>query len=199
MAALGAERGDHELRRFPDGEAYVRVRSGCADRDVLLLSSLTQPDDKLLPLAFLADAARDGGARRVGLVAPYLSYLRQDHRFHAGEAVTSRTFARLLSSCVDWLATIDPHLHRYRELAEVYSVPAQVIPSAPAIAGWIRREVERPLLIGPDAESAQWVERIAELAAAPSTVQVKLRRGDRDVSVSRHRSVAVARPHAGAD
>jgi ribose-phosphate pyrophosphokinase len=84
-----------------------------------------------LPLLFAADTARDLGARRIGLVAPYLAYMRQDIRFHAGEAVTSRTFAAILSRHLDWLVTVDPHLHRYHELSEIYRIPTQVVHAAP--------------------------------------------------------------------
>jgi ribose-phosphate pyrophosphokinase len=184
LRALGAARGDYEFRRFPDGEAYLRLSSACASRDVGVLATLTTPDDKLLPIAFLTDTARARGARSVGLIAPYLAYMRQDSRFRDGEALTSATFARLLSSSLDWLATIDPHLHRYDSLAEVYAIPTRAIEAAPAIARWVAAEVERPLLVGPDAESAQWVERVAELLGAPCTVLTKERRGDRDVEVS---------------
>ena len=89
--------GTVESRRFPDGETYLRIDGECADKSVVLVCTLDRPNDKILPLVFLADAARALGARRVGLVAPYLAYLRQDRQFRAGEAVTSRTFARLVS------------------------------------------------------------------------------------------------------
>ena len=89
-------------RRFPDGETYLRIDTDCAGKTVILVCTLERPDDKLLPLVFLADAVRELGAARVGLVAPYLAYLRQDRRFLPGEAVTSKTFAGLLSRYVDW-------------------------------------------------------------------------------------------------
>lgn len=172
-----------ESRRFPDGETYVRIDTSCAQKSVVLVCTLDRPDDKLLPLLFLADTARELGASRVGLVAPYLAYLRQDRQFHPGEAVTSRTFAGILSRHVDWVATIDPHLHRYHSLTEIYSVPTRVIHAAPALAEWIAAHVDRPLLVGPDEESAQWVKDVADRVGAPSVVMRKTRLGDRAVEV----------------
>jgi ribose-phosphate pyrophosphokinase len=119
----------------------------------------------------------------VRLVAPYLAYMRQDKAFRPGEAVTSDSFARLISSLFDGLATVDPHLHRRAALSELYSIPAAAVQAAPALADWITAEVPRPLLIGPDSESAQWVQAIAERISAPWTVMEKTRRGDYDVSV----------------
>lgn len=183
--ARSAERGAVAVRRFPDGEVYVRLECDVAGRDVALVGTLHEPDDKVLPLVMLAEAARDLGARRVGLVAPYLCYMRQDARFREGEGITSLYFARFLSRVVDWLVTVDPHLHRHGTLAESgYTIPARVVHAAPALAAWIREHVARPVLVGPDAESEQWVRAVAELAVVPHIVLEKVRRGDRDVDVS---------------
>lgn len=182
--ALDAEPGALEHRQFPDGETYLRIESDVADRHVVLLSSLDRPDAKLLPLLFAADTLRELGALKLGLVAPYLAYMRQDVRFHLGEAVTSRTFAALLSRHLDWMVTVDPHLHRYHALAEIYRIPTQVVHAAPLLAAWIKRNVARPLIIGPDMESEQWVAQVAADADAPFLVCEKVRSGDREVTIS---------------
>lgn len=183
--ALEGALGSAEVRRFPDGETYVRLETDVRDREVVLVCTLHEPDEKVVPLVMLAEAARDLGARRVGLVAPYLSYMRQDKRFHSGEGITSLYFGRFLSRVVDWLVTVDPHLHRHATLAESgYTIPTRVVHAAPAVADWIREHVERPVLVGPDSESEQWVSSVAELARAPHIVLEKVRRGDKDVEVS---------------
>ncbi|HKJ72714.1 MAG TPA: ribose-phosphate pyrophosphokinase [Alphaproteobacteria bacterium] len=180
----GSQLGEVDVRRFPDGESYVRLLTPVHDRPVALVDTLAQPDSKILPLLFAAAAAKDLGATRVGLVAPYLAYMRQDRRFNPGEAVSSTHFGRLLSGWLDWLVTVDPHLHRHASLDEVYTIPNQVVQAAPLISEWIRKNVENPVLVGPDEESKQWVSRVAERAGAPYTVLHKIRHGDRDVEVS---------------
>jgi ribose-phosphate pyrophosphokinase len=184
LTKLDAEPASLMLRRFPDDETYLRYDTSPRDRNVVLLCSLDRPDDKVLPLVFAANAARDLGAAVVGLVCPYLAYMRQDRRFRAGEAVTSAYFARVLSREIDWLVTVDPHLHRRGALSEIYSVPAIALHAAPLISDWIRSNIERPLLIGPDAESEQWVAAVARDAGAPHIVLQKNRHGDRDVEIS---------------
>ncbi|MHB1121848.1 MAG: ribose-phosphate pyrophosphokinase [Ramlibacter sp.] len=183
-AQLRCEWGDLALHRFPDGECLVRLDADVQCRCVVFAGSLAHPDGKTLPLLFAADAARELGAVRVGLVAPYLAYMRQDQRFRAGEAVTSRSYARLLSGALDFIVTVDPHLHRWHSLGDIYSVPTRAVAAAPAIAGWLRREVAAPLLVGPDEESGQWVAEVARLCGAPWTVLVKQRHGDRDVTIT---------------
>lgn len=151
---------------------------------VLLACTLDRPDEKLLPLVFLAGTACELGAPRVVLAAPYLPCMRHDRRFQPGEGITSAHFARLLSGVVDGLVTVDPHLHRRSSLAELYPIPCAVAHAAPAISRWVAVNVERPLLIGPDAESEQWVAAVVSEAGAPFLVLRKVRRGDREVEVS---------------
>lgn len=183
-AALGGERGALVLRRFPDDETYVRLESDPRGREVVVVCDLHHPDAKTVTLALLCETLRDLGARRVGLVAPYMPYMRQDARFKPLEGVTSRYYGKLLSSVADWLVTVDPHLHRHAALSEVVTIPHRVVSAAPAVAEWVREAVDAPFLVGPDSESAQWAERVAALAGAPHVVLEKTRHGDRDVEIT---------------
>ena len=158
---LPGEPGELELDNFPDGESAVRIGCDVHGRTVLLVCTLDRPDSKLLPLVFAADAARDLGAARVGLVSPYLAYMRQDKRFRDGEAVSSAHFARILSQHFDHITTVDPHLHRRTGLGEIFSIPTYVAHAAPLLADWIAANIERPLIIGPDVESEQWAAEVA--------------------------------------
>ncbi|HWA04589.1 MAG TPA: ribose-phosphate pyrophosphokinase [Rhizomicrobium sp.] len=189
---LGCETGAPETRAFPDGETYLRIASAVRGRAVAIVESLDRPDAKFLPLIFAADAARDLGAAQVGLVAPYLAYMRQDRRFRPGEAVTSRSVAQLISSRFDWLVCVDPHLHRYRSLAEIYSIPARALHAAPLMGRWIAANVADPVLVGPDSESEQWVGDVAARAGAPYTVLEKIRSGDREVEIRLRDGAAIS-------
>jgi ribose-phosphate pyrophosphokinase len=182
--ALGARIGTLGWRRFPDGESLVTLDTQLQDADVAFVASLNRPDEIALALRFAAETARELGARSVGLVAPYLAYLRQDARFHPGEAVSAPLFARFLEGSFEWLVTVDPHLHRTADLGELFEIPAANVAAAPAIAAWLRANVADAVLLGPDGESAQWVERVAGLAGCPWQVLQKTRRGDRAVEVS---------------
>jgi len=183
-AALGCETGKLDMRHFPDGESYLRFESDLRGRSVALVCTLDRPDPKIPPLLFAARTARELGAARVGLVAPYLAYMRQDKAFAPGEAVTSRHMAELLSEHFDWLVTVDPHLHRTHALSEIYTVPAVAVHAAPLLSAWIKSNVAQPFLIGPDSESAQWVSEVARDAGAPFMTLDKTRHADRDVEIA---------------
>ena len=182
--AISCEAGQMEMRRFPDGEAYVRLLSPVHGRDVIFVCTLDRPDEKAMALYLAARTARELGARRVGLIAPYLAYMRQDARFKEGEGITSAHFAAFLSDFLDWLVTVDPHLHRHRKLNEIYSIPTRVVHAAPAVAAWITEHVADPVVVGPDEESVQWAASVAKAIRCPCMVLEKTRKGDRDVEVS---------------
>ena len=181
---LGADQGVLLLRSFPDGESNLRFETPCRGRDVVLLCSLDKPNAKTLPLLLAGATLRESGARRVGLIAPYLAYMRQDKIFQAGQGVSARHYAQLLSAYFDWLVTVDPHLHRFTTLDQIYSIPTAVAHAAPLLGEWIGKHVNAPVLIGPDSESAQWVAQAAHCAGAPYLILEKKRLGDRRVTVT---------------
>ena len=181
---LGVAHGEVELHRFPDAETRVRLAADCAGQRVILICGGHDPNALALPMYFAARTARDLGASNVGLVAPYLAYMRQDTRFVPGEAISAVAYADFLSESFDWIATVDPHLHRIHSLDRIFTIPALCVASAPAIAAWISAKVEHPVIVGPDSESAQWVREVARALGVPWTVLAKTRAGDRDVAVS---------------
>lgn len=180
----GLVHGKFTLRHFPDGETGIRVLEEVQGADVAILCQLYRPDATLWPLLLLTETLRDLGAGRIGLIAPYLPYMRQDKRFQPGEGVSAHYFSRLLSHHMDWLITVDPHLHRIHDLGEVFTIPAQALTAVQPIAEWLKSSVARPLVIGPDGESEQWAARVAEAAGCPREVLEKQRFGDRDVRIS---------------
>ena len=182
--AMGAELRTLDWHHFPDGESLMTLPGDLDGADVALLATLRNPDHHALPLRFAAATAREMGARRVGLIAPYLGYMRQDRRFEAGQAVSARLFAQFLGESFDWLVTVDPHLHRIARLEEVFPIPAVRAVSAPLLANWIKTNLPDAVLLGPDSESQQWVAEVARLAGRPYEVLRKVRTGDRQVEVS---------------
>ncbi|KUO51997.1 MAG: phosphoribosylpyrophosphate synthetase [Sphingomonadales bacterium BRH_c42] len=187
----GGQAGAIDIHRFPDGESLVTLPDGLGGQDVAILASLSDPDPRALPLRFAAKTARELGARSVGLIAPYLAYMRQDRRFSPGQAISARLFACFLEESFDWLVTADPHLHRIHSLSDLFRIPARRIETAPLLAEWIAANVPDAVLLGPDSESRQWVAQVAHLADRPFEVLEKRRSGDRDVEVSVPRSEAL--------
>lgn len=173
-----------EQHRFPDGESRVQLPARLP-ASVLVVCSLDHPNDKLVELMLVASTARTLGASHLTLIAPYLGYMRQDIAFRPGEAVSQRIVGKFLADLFDSVITVDPHLHRTPRLET--AVPARSAYAATAanlMGEFLGGLPERPVLMGPDAESLQWVRAAARFSNLEFTVGQKTRTGDREVTVA---------------
>lgn len=183
-AALGIGWACIDRHAFPDGESRLRLPASLPPR-VLLLRGLQQPNDKLAELMLVAAGARELGARELVLVSPYLAYMRQDMAFTPGEVVSQRHLGRALAAWFDAVVTVDPHLHRIQRLEEVVVGRRCVTLTAAGLIGqWVARREPGAVLVGPDAESAQWVAAAAAAGGLAHVICEKQRHGDHDVDVS---------------
>ena len=182
--AAGLDVAIVEHHPFPDGEIKLRLPAALPAR-VVILRSLNQPNDKLIELLLTARTARLLGARHLSLVAPYLAYMRQDIAFQPGEAISQRIVGQFIAELFDTVITIDPHLHRIKTLDEAVPVEcAVVLSAAPLLAEFVAGHRTNPVLIGPDEESAQWIELAATRHGFDHAVCQKTRQGDHQVTVS---------------
>ena len=173
-----------ERHRFPDDELRLRLPPSLPRR-VVLYRSLHRPSEKLLELLLVARSAGKMGAQHLTLVAPYLAYMRQDKAFRAGEVVSQRIVGEFLAGLFDGVITVDPHLHRIATLGEAIPVPAAVaLSGAGLLADIAVAHRERPLLVGPDVESRQWVEAAAQRHQLDFIVCEKTRHDDHHVDIS---------------
>jgi ribose-phosphate pyrophosphokinase len=178
---LGVEFGCVGLHEFPDGETLPTVPPVAST--VLVYRSLDRPNPKLMPLMLACDAWRRAGARRLVLVAPYLSYLRQDAVFEPRQSLSRDVLGALLGPRFDRIVTVNPHLHRTADLSASWNTPVTVLSAAGALAGALPQP-DHVLVVGPDEEAAAWASAFAGVLGAPYATLRKQRRGDRDVSLT---------------
>lgn len=180
---LDVDYAEVEIHTFPDGESKIKLPSQIPDK-IIICRSLNNPNEKLIELYFIIKAARQRGCDHITLVAPYLCYMRQDKAFSTGEIVSQRMVGKFISNLVDELITVDPHLHRIDKLEEVMKTKRTVtLSAAPLIGNHISLQISNPLIIGPDEESGQWAQLIAESQGFEYMVAEKTRRGDHDVDI----------------
>jgi len=154
---LGCELGRARLKRFPDGELYVKVESEVAGMHAVVVQSTCRPqDENLLELLLLSDALRDLGAR-VTAVVPYYGYGRQDRAFERGEAVSARTVARHLELSAERFLTVNPHKGH---ILSYFTIPARAVDAAPLI-GMSFRGRGRSLVVAPDSGAKALAEGVA--------------------------------------
>jgi ribose-phosphate pyrophosphokinase len=163
---LDVKAGKLEVRRFPDGEKYLRVLDDVKSEAAYVIQSIHHtPDELLFEYLLLVDALKDLGARKVTGFIPYFAYARQDERFKPGEAVSFKTVSKLMESVgTDEIYTIDMHQHRVLTSSEVFKIPSHNLSAMTLLADYVKKnwKLQKPLIIGPDAEAEQWAKIAAE-------------------------------------
>ncbi len=183
-ARLDVQLAEVSLHHFPDGESLIRLPPSLPEH-LIVCRSLNQPNDKLIELLLCATTARELGAKRLTLVSPYLSYMRQDIANQPGEAVSQRIVGKLLADLFDDVLTVDPHLHRISSLTQAIPIKNAIsLTAADEIGTFLKAKFKHALLLGPDSESEQWVRAIAGNIGFEYAIADKNRLGDKQVEMS---------------
>lgn len=177
LGGLGA--GSAEVRTFPDGERYQRIRDPVAGRDVALVGG-TVSDEATLELFDLACGLVQAGARSLSLVIPYFGHSTMERAAKPGEVVTAKTRALLLSAIPraragNRVLLLDLHsegLPYYFEgglsTVHVYAKPV-VLEAARRLGG------PDFVLASTDAGRAKWVQSLADDLGVPASFVFKKR------------------------
>jgi ribose-phosphate pyrophosphokinase len=136
---------------FPDGESYVRLEGSVQGESVAIVQTTCPPaqDRRLFQLAFMADAAKRGGAVKVTAVVPYLAYARQDKMFLAGEGISVETVARMLKAAgIAELLTVNIHSE---EALKQFPFPAKTVSAIPLLAQYfVQKGFKGAFALSPD-------------------------------------------------
>ena len=147
---------------FPDGESYIRLEGSVQGEEVAIVQTTCPPmqDGRLFQLAFMADAAKHGGASKVTAVVPYLAYARQDKMFLSGEGISVETIARMLKAAgIDQLLTVNIH----SELTlKQFQFPAKTLSAIPLMAEYfIKKGHKGAYALSPD-KGAMYIAKQAQ-------------------------------------
>ena len=161
-ALTGYENVPVAFKVFPDGESYVRLEGNVQGENVAIVQTTCPPaqDGRLFQLAFMADAAKRGGADKVLAVVPYLAYARQDKMFLAGEGISVETVARMLKAAgIDELLTVNIHSEH---ALEQFSFPARTVSAIPLLADYfVQRGFRGAFALSPD-KGAMYIAKQAQ-------------------------------------
>lgn len=99
-----------ELKRFSDGEIWVKYSENIRGREVFLIQSTNPPAENLVELLIMIDAAKRASAKRITAVIPYFGYARQDRKDQPRVAITAKLMANLITKAgADRVMTMDLH------------------------------------------------------------------------------------------
>ena len=85
------------IKRFADGELFVKIDENVRGRDVYIIQSTNQPAENMMELLLLMDAAKRASAARVTAVIPYFGYARQDRKDQPRVAISAKLMANMVS------------------------------------------------------------------------------------------------------
>ncbi|MHB8606588.1 MAG: ribose-phosphate diphosphokinase, partial [Thermoplasmatota archaeon] len=159
---LGVALVSREVKSFPDGEVYVRLTESVRGDDLVLVQT-TLPNDRLVELLLLEEAAHSAGARSVTVAIPYFAYSRQDQLFKEGESVSARALAQLIETNADRVVLVDPHKDH---ILGFFGVPAGADSATPELAARFRAEGV-DLVLAPDKGALPRARQAAELLGVP--------------------------------
>jgi ribose-phosphate pyrophosphokinase len=168
---LNAEYTPATVKRFPDGECYVRIEKESLDDDVVIVQN-SYPDEKLVELLLLQDAAIGLDARKVTNVIPYYGYARQDERFNKGEPLSAKVMVDHIQMNADKVVLVDIHNNSmldWFDEAEVVDTHA-----APAI-GRFYKDQGIDLVLAPDEGALKRAGCVAEVLNCDWDYLVKTR------------------------
>ena len=178
--------------KFPDNELRIRFNPNLKNKEIVLVQSFYKNiSDCFIEVIFASKTAYELGAKKVVLVAPYFPYMRQDKRFHRGEAISQRLIAGLIDKYFDAVYMMDPHLHRKRRLEQVFQIKAKKLTANSLIADYIKKHIKNPVIIGPDEESYKWARNVANLLGVESRILKKKRYSSYHVKVKLNKKIGL--------
>ena len=108
---IGVKLADAVIRKFSDGEIFVKINENIRGEDIFIIQSTSPPvNDNLMELLITIDAARRASAKRITAVIPYFGYARQDRKDEGRTAISAKLIANLITSAgVNRVVTTDLH------------------------------------------------------------------------------------------
>jgi ribose-phosphate pyrophosphokinase len=180
---LGVDLGAVDLRTFSDGEVYCRYEESIRGADVFLVQSTAAneqtgmtPNDALMELLVMIDAAKGASAHRIIAVVPWYGYSRQDKKSSPREPISSRVVAKCLEEIgVDRILTMDLHAG---QIQGFFNIPVDHLFANPVIIEYLgKKGLRDPVVVSPDAGGVERARAIAKRLQAGLAIIDKRREG----------------------
>ena len=159
-AKLFTQLADVTVRRFADGEIFVRLNQNARGRDVFIVQPTPPTADTIMELLLLIDAAKRASAARVTAIVPYFGYARQDRKDQPRVAIGAKLVANLLEAAgADKLLGMDFHTH---QIQGFFDIPVDHLYAAPVLTSYFRDlGLDNPVVVAPDVGAAKMARGFA--------------------------------------
>jgi ribose-phosphate pyrophosphokinase len=165
---LDVDLGAVTLKTFANGEVYCRFEESIRGADVFLVQSTAAneqhgmtPNDALMELLTMIDAAQGASAHRIIAVMPWYGYSRQDKKSSPREPISARVVARTLETVgVDRVLTMDLHSGQVQGFFEI---PVDHMTAMPMLSQYFMDQPfeEDLVVVSPDAGRVKMARNFA--------------------------------------
>jgi ribose-phosphate pyrophosphokinase len=155
---LDVDLGQATLKTFANGEVYCRYEESIRGADIFIVQSTASneregmtPNDSLMELLMMVDAAQGASAHRIIAVMPWYGYARQDKKSLPREPISARVVAKVLEEIgVDRVLTMDLHAGQVQGF---FHVPVDHMTAMPMLTQWFidQQFDEELVIVSPDA------------------------------------------------
>ena len=168
------------IRRFADGELFVKIDENVRGRDVYIIQPTNPPAENLIELLLLMDAARRASAARITAVIPYFGYARQDRKDQPRVAISAKLVANLVSSAgADRVLAMDFHSH---QLQGFFDIPVDHLYAAPVMYEYLRKKRLTDLVVvSPDVGGLKMAHAYSQTMEAGLAIVAKRRKSATEV------------------
>lgn len=149
------------LRRFADGEIFVKIDENVRGQDVYIIQPTNPPAENLLELLILIDAAKRASAARITAVIPYFGYARQDRKDQPRVAISAKLMANVVTTAgAERVLGLDFHQH---QLQGFFDIPVDHLYAAPVFVQHFRqKKLHHPVVVAPDVGGAKMARGFAK-------------------------------------
>jgi len=180
---LGVPLDRVNVGRFPGGEIRVQIDENVRGKDVFIIQSIsTPPNDHLMELLILIDAAKRASAERITAVLPYYGYARQDRKDRPRVPISAKLIANLLVTAgANRILTMDLHSG---QIQGFFDIPVDHLYSVNVIRPYfMKKKLKNLTVVSPDVGGIKMARAYAKLLNAPLAIVDKRRESDTKTSV----------------
>lgn len=145
---LNLAQGTIDVRKFSDGEIWVKFMENIRGRDVYIVQSTHPPAENLMELLITIDAAKRASATKVTAVIPYFGYARQDRKDQPRVSISAKLVANLITVAgADRVITMDLHA---AQIQGFFDIPFDHLYASPIFTGLFKDLPKDLVVVSPD-------------------------------------------------
>jgi len=174
-ASIGTTVGNLRISRFPGGETFVKFEDHVRGDDVFIVQpTCSPPNENLMELLIMLDAARRASCGRITAVLPFFGYARQDRKDQPRVPITAKLVANLLVTAgAERILTMDLHA---QQIQGFFDIPVDCLYAAPVLVAHLQQTLHpEAVVVAPDSGSVKIAQAYADMLGAGFAVVAKRR------------------------